>query len=74
MKLNWKFFMLSEYYSKMYLINSLKFVFALIRSGTYMATAGMDRSLKIWDLRNTYQCVGDYKLPGNTGAAHLQVP
>jgi hypothetical protein len=38
-----------------------------------MATAAMDRSLKIWDVRNTYKCLADYKLPGQSGAAHLQV-
>ena len=38
-----------------------------------MATAAMDRSLKIWDVRNTYQCLADYKLPGSTGASNLQV-
>ena len=43
------------------------------RSGLYMATAAMDRSLKIWDMRNTYKCLGDYKLPGSTGASNIQV-
>ena len=38
-----------------------------------MATAGMDRSLKIWDVRNTYACLGDYKLSGSTGASHIEV-
>jgi len=35
---------------------------AVDRSGTYMATSAMDRSLKIWDVR-MYKCSLDYKLP-----------
>lgn len=35
---------------------------AVDRSGTYMATAAMDRSMKIWDAR-MFKCSLDYKLP-----------
>ena len=35
---------------------------AVDRSGTYMATSAMDRSLKIWDVR-MFKCSLDYKLP-----------
>lgn len=35
---------------------------AVDRSGTYMATSAMDRSLKIWDAR-MFKCSLDYKLP-----------
>jgi len=35
---------------------------AIDRSGTYMATSAMDRSLKIWDSR-MFKCSLDYKLP-----------
>jgi len=27
----------------------------------YMATAGMDRSLKLWDIRNSYEELANYK-------------
>jgi len=37
------------------------------RSGTYMATASMDRSLRIWDIRNSHKCLKEFILPG--GAA-----
>ncbi len=36
---------------------------ALDRSGTYMATTAMDRSMKIWDAR-MYKCLMEHKLPG----------
>ena len=35
---------------------------AVDRSGTYMATSAMDRSMKIWDMR-MLKCLLDYKLP-----------
>lgn len=39
------------------------------RSGTYMATACVDRSVKIWDLRN-YGCVQNFSLSG--GASNVR--
>ena len=44
------------------LIIPINFSNFLDRSGTYMATSAMDRSLKIWDVR-MYKCSLDYKLP-----------
>lgn len=35
---------------------------AIDETGTYMATTGVDRSLKVWDLRNSYNCLFNYKL------------
>jgi len=35
---------------------------AVDRSGTYMATSAMDRSMKIWDIR-MLKCLLDYQLP-----------
>ena len=35
---------------------------AVDRSGTYMATSAMDRSMKIWDVR-MLKCLLDYKIP-----------
>jgi U3 small nucleolar RNA-associated protein 7 len=35
---------------------------AIDHTGNYMATTGADRSLKIYDLRNTYKCLSSYKL------------
>ena len=37
-------------------------------SGTYLATAGVDRSLKIWDVRQ-FKCLQDYRIP--SGASNL---
>ena len=42
---------------------------AVDKSGTYLATAAVDRSLKIWDVRNTYEAVQDYKI--SNGASGL---
>ena len=39
------------------------------RSGTYLATAAVDRSLKIWDIR-AFKCVHEYRLP--RGASNIQ--
>ncbi|GIX96288.1 WD repeat-containing protein 46 [Caerostris extrusa] len=39
---------------------------AIDSKGLYMATAGMDRSLKIFDVR-TYKCLQSYKLGGAAG-------
>ena len=36
---------------------------AVERSGTYMATAAMDRSLRIWDVRNGQQCLREFIMP-----------
>uniref|UniRef100_A0A5K3F1Y6 WD_REPEATS_REGION domain-containing protein n=1 Tax=Mesocestoides corti TaxID=53468 RepID=A0A5K3F1Y6_MESCO len=33
------------------------------RSGLYLASCGLDRSLKIWDLRSTYNCLATITLP-----------
>lgn len=41
---------------------------AVERSGNYMATAAIDRSVKIWDLR-AYKCLHEYQLGG--GASQL---
>jgi len=41
---------------------------AVERSGNYMATAAIDRSVKIWDLR-AYKCLHEYQLGG--GASKL---
>ncbi|XP_063589076.1 WD repeat-containing protein 46-like [Penaeus indicus] len=38
-------------------------------SGRYMATAGVDRQLKIWDVRNLGECLKSYYI--NAGASHL---
>ena len=40
---------------------------AFERSGTYMATACMDRSLRIWDVRNSHKCLKEFRL--QSGAA-----
>ena len=37
-------------------------------TGTYLATAGVDRSLKIWDVRQ-FKCLQDYRIP--SGASDL---
>lgn len=42
---------------------------AVDKAGVYMATASVDRSMKIWDVRQ-YRCVQDYKL-GAAGASDL---
>eukprot|EP00095_Tigriopus_kingsejongensis_P011067 maker-scaffold23_size669530-snap-gene-3.9 protein:Tk11067 transcript:maker-scaffold23_size669530-snap-gene-3.9-mRNA-1 annotation:"wd repeat-containing protein 46" len=42
---------------------------AVDRSGTYMATASTDRSLKIWDIRQ-FKCLQDYRI--NAGASQLE--
>ncbi|XP_040565996.1 WD repeat-containing protein 46 [Lepeophtheirus salmonis] len=42
---------------------------AVESSGNYMATCGVDRTLKIWDVRNTFEAVYDYRLP--SGASNL---
>ncbi|CAF0722795.1 unnamed protein product [Adineta ricciae] len=42
---------------------------AVERTGTYMATSGVDAKLKIWDLR-TYKCVNEYRT-ASTGASAL---
>ncbi|VDM01302.1 unnamed protein product [Schistocephalus solidus] len=33
------------------------------RSGQYLASCGLDRALKIWDLRSTYDCLAEVTLP-----------
>lgn len=38
------------------------------QKGNYMATAAVDSTLKIWDLR-TYKCLNSYKL--GSGVSHL---
>ncbi|CAF0952361.1 unnamed protein product [Rotaria magnacalcarata] len=42
---------------------------AIDRTGTYMATSGVDAKLKIWDLR-TYKCLHEYRTASN-GASSL---
>uniref|UniRef100_T1JJV8 BING4 C-terminal domain-containing protein n=1 Tax=Strigamia maritima TaxID=126957 RepID=T1JJV8_STRMM len=42
---------------------------AIDPSGTYMATAAIDRTLKIWDLRNSYECL--YNNHISAGASQL---
>ena len=37
-------------------------LFCVYRFCSYMATSGVDRYLKIWDLRNTYRELVRYKL------------
>jgi len=36
---------------------------AVERSGTYMASAAMDRSVRVWDLRNGQRCLSEMQLP-----------
>jgi len=44
---------------------------AVERSGTYMATAAMDRSLRIWDVRNGQKCLREFVLP-SAAAGQIQ--
>jgi len=36
---------------------------AVERSGTYMATAAMDRTVRVWDLRNGQRCLKEFVMP-----------
>ncbi|KAL4219672.1 WD repeat-containing protein 46 [Mactra antiquata] len=51
---------------KMLCHNSAVRAVAIEKCGHYMATSGIDRSLKIWDLR-TYNMLHSYKLPAGAG-------
>lgn len=42
---------------------------AVDRTGTYLATAGTDRSLKIWDIRQ-FKCLQNYRI--SAGASQLE--
>ncbi|XP_067940741.1 WD repeat-containing protein 46-like [Watersipora subatra] len=39
-------------------------------TGNYMATSGMDRKVKIWDLRK-YQCMHEFKVHAGAGSMHF---
>mmetsp|Transcript_5895 Transcript_5895/g.7988 ORF Transcript_5895/g.7988 Transcript_5895/m.7988 type:complete len:163 (+) Transcript_5895:149-637(+) len=39
------------------------------RDGKYLATTGKDSRMKVWDIRNTYQCLYDYFTPAPATAS-----
>ena len=41
------------------------------RCGKYLATTGKDSRFKIWDIRNTYQCLYDYFTPSPATACNF---
>ena len=46
------------------------YVISYLMCCSYMATSGMDRKIKIWDLRK-YQCVHEFKVAAGASSLHF---